>query len=42
MRNTMTSCIHLYKELEEDQVGGEFIEEKNFRIDKRKNWREKC
>ena len=38
MTNTMTKYIHLYKELEEEQVGEEFMEEKNFTGGKRKNW----
>ena len=36
IRNTMISDIFLYKELEEEQVGGEFMEEKNFTRDKKK------
>ena len=30
--------LHLYKELEEEQVRREYIKEKNFTRDKRKNW----
>ena len=30
MINKMTTHIHLYKELEEEQVGGKFTEENNF------------
>ena len=41
MTNKMTSCMHLSKELEEEQVGREFTKE-NCTEGKRKNWREKC
>ena len=37
MSNTMTSHIHLYKEKEEEQVGGKSTEEMNFTIGKKKN-----
>ena len=30
MTDTLTSHMYLYKELEEEQVGGEFAEEKIF------------
>ena len=43
MKNTMKSLVHLYKELEEEQVGEEFTEKKtNITWGKMKNWREKC
>ena len=38
----MVSHKHLYKELEEEQVGKEFTEEKNFTRCKSVNWLEKC
>ena len=41
MTNTMMSYVHWYKNFKEEQVGGEFIEEKNFTRDK-KNFGEKC
>ena len=37
----MISHIYLYKKLEEEQIGGEFTEEKNFTRTKKKNCREK-
>ena len=40
MTDKITRHIHLYKESEEEQVGGKFREEKNFTRGKRKIWQE--
>ena len=40
MTNIIMIHIHLYKELEEEQVGREFTEEKNFTRGKCKDWQE--
>ena len=42
MTNSMAIHMHLYKEYEEEQVEGEFMEEYNFTGGKKKNWQEKC
>ena len=42
MINKMMHCIHLYKQEEKKQMGGEFAEDKNFTSGKRKNWQEMC
>ena len=34
----MTRCMHLYTDLKEEQVKGEFMEEKIFTGVERKNW----
>ena len=38
MTNTMTIYIHLHNEEEEEPVESEFVEEKSFTRDSRKNW----
>ena len=40
--NKKMSQMHLFKEWEEEQVGGKFMKEKNFTGGKRKNCQVKC